>query len=243
MRVEDIDPPREIKGASQAILQTLAQLALVSDAPVLYQHTRIAVYEAEIERLLKKGLAFECRCSRRDLAPSGIHRGRCSPLAARRAPSIRFLVPAATVGFEDRWVGRFAQALHEAVGDVVLRRADGLIAYQLAVVVDDAYQSITDIVRGRDLLDSTPRQIALGAALGYPPLRYLHVPVVCGEDGQKLSKQRRAEGVDASDALAVLNQAARHLGLASAATDDVAAALAVWTAQWRDQNAQLVVST
>ncbi len=248
VRIEDIDPPREVKGASDSIIATLDALRLRSDLPVLYQHTRIGAYEQEIERLLRIGAAFECRCSRSDLVASGgIHRGVCVASSSNKTPAIRWRALAERVEYIDHCAGLFAQRLDVEVGDVVLRRADGLIAYQLAVVVDDAYQGITDVVRGDDLLDSTPRQIALGAALGYPPLRYLHVPVVRGANGAKLSKQNLADGVDATDPLAALAAAAKHLQLPSAASNDIDAALGLWTEhwsrRWRDQNAQLVVST
>jgi glutamyl-Q tRNA(Asp) synthetase len=232
LRIEDIDPPREVPGASRSIRHTLEELGLISDSPVLFQHTRLDEYQRVIDELLKRGLAFECRCSRSDLASSnGIHRGDCRASDPRRAPAIRWRAPQRRVEFVDRIVGRYAQRLDLDVGDVVLRRADGLIAYQLAVVVDDAFQGITDVVRGDDLLDSTPRQIALAEDLGLPPMRYAHLPVVRGNDGQKLSKQNLAEGVDASAPLDALNAAAAHLGLPPG-RDSIAATLASWVERW-----------
>lgn len=158
VRIEDLDPPREVAGAVEAQLRTLAAMGLQSDDPVLRQSTRGDIYQAALDLLLASGDAFACHCSRGDLAAAGgVHR-RCVGGARRHDPAIRFRVPPFTVvTFDDAIRGRIAQDVGEEVGDFVLRRADGLWAYQLAVVVDDAAQGITDVVRGADLrLDCPP---------------------------------------------------------------------------------------
>ena len=179
VRVEDLDPPREVAGAARAQLATLAAFGMTSDLPVVWQSGRHDRYASALERLLAAGTAFECRCSRSELASAGgIHR-RCVARDPARSPAIRLRVTdGSTVAFIDGLQGRIAQAVDRDVGDVVLRRADGFWAYQLAVVVDDAEQGITDVVRGADLLDSTPRQILLQRALGLPTPRYLHLPLI-----------------------------------------------------------------
>lgn len=191
MRIEDIDPPREVARAATALQQDLARLGLGADAPVLYQSTRHAAYQDALDRLCAGGHVFPCWCSRSDLAANrGRHMdGHC--LAARdhsRPPAIRLRVPDVEVVFDDMLQGQQRQNLRTAVGDFVLRRADGLWAYQLACVVDDAAQGITEVVRGMDIIDSTARQIHLQRLLGLPTPRYLHVPLVTDAQGRKLSK-------------------------------------------------------
>lgn len=210
--MEDIDPPREPPGAAQAILHDLDAFGLRSPEPVLWQSTQRPLHEDIIERLLIRGEAFECRCSRSDLAATaGIHRGRCRSTAAGAA-AIRLRAPDLMVEFDDRIQGKQAQHLFNEVGDFVLRRRDGLIAYQLAVVVDDAAQGITDIVRGCDLLDSTARQIHLQRVLGLPTPRYAHIPLLVDASGAKLSKQNLAPGACVETPVETLAQAARLLG-------------------------------
>jgi glutamyl-Q tRNA(Asp) synthetase len=233
VRIEDLDPPREIPGAADAQLRTLAAFGFVSDGPVLRQSDRGDLYRAALGQLLASGHAFVCHCSRSDLAASGgVHR-RCVPDARRTDPSIRFRVPDFTVlAFDDAIQGRIAQDVSGEVGDFVLRRTDGYWAYQLAVVVDDAAQGITDVVRGADLLDSTPRQILLQRALGLATPRYAHLPLVLDADGRKLSKSLAAVPVDAADPLPALHAAWLALGqsdaaLAGAATPDVLLARAL----------------
>lgn len=213
VRIEDLDPPREVPGAADAQLATLAAFGLRSDEPVLRQSERGAHYQAALDRLLANGSAFACHCSRSDLAASGgIHR-RCVARAPRADPAIRLRVPdGGLVAFEDGLAGRIEQDVASEVGDFVLKRADGFWAYQLAVVVDDAAQGISDVVRGADLLDSTPRQILLQRALGLPTPRYLHLPLVRDEHGDKLSKSSAALPVDADDPLPALRRAWRALG-------------------------------
>ena len=205
VRIEDIDPPREVPGAAQAQLDTLAAFGLHHDGEVAYQSRRGHLYQAALDRLLADGAAFECHCSRSALATAGgIHR-RCVPRHRRPDPAIRLRVPdGCAIAFDDAIHGRVAQRVDLAVGDFVLRRSDGLWAYQLAVVVDDADQGITDVVRGADLLDSTPRQVLLQHALGLPTPRHAHLPLLLGADGRKLSKSEAALPVSANDPLATL---------------------------------------
>lgn len=205
LRIEDIDPPRQVAGAADAQLHALASFCLRHDGVVVHQNARDDLYREALHRLIAQGMAFECHCSRADLAPTaGIHRG-CVATAPRPDPAIRLRVAAATeVAFDDLVHGRIVQDVEQDAGDFVLRRSDGLWAYQLAVVVDDAAQAITDVVRGADLLDSTPRQILLQQALGLPTPRYAHLPLLLGEDGRKLSKSDAALPVDLAAPLETL---------------------------------------
>jgi len=229
VRIEDLDPPREIAGAAMEQLRTLAAFGLHADGPVLRQSGRGDVYQAALDQLLASGAAFACHCSRSDLADDGgIHR-HCVAGAVRATPAFRLRVPpATTLGFEDGIQGRVSQDVSELVGDFVLRRADGHWAYQLAVVVDDAAQGITDVVRGADLLDSTPRQILLQRALGLATPRYAHLPLVVDAQGRKLSKSLAAMPVEAADPLPALRAAWQALGqVAIADVRSVAAMLDV----------------
>lgn len=231
IRVEDLDPPREMAGAAQHQLATLAALGLHSDGAVEWQSRRSALYQAALQRLLEQGKAFECHCSRGQLAATGgIHRA-CVGAARRPDPAVRLRVAeGAVVAFEDGLQGRFSQDVASDVGDFVLRRADGLWAYQLAVVVDGAAQGMTDIVRGADLLDSTPRQILLQQALGLPTPRYLHLPLIVDGDGRKLSKSDAALPLDADDPLPALAAAWLALGQDPAALREVADAASLLAA-------------
>lgn len=215
VRIEDVDPPREVAGAAEAQLAVLHAFGLHADGPVTRQSERGELYRAALERLLASGDAFVCHCSRGDLAGlGGVHR-RCVAGAARPDPAVRLLVPdGARVAFEDGLQGRVVQDVDREVGDFVLRRTDGYWAYQLAVVVDDAAQGVTDVVRGADLLDSTPRQILLQRALGLPTPAYLHLPVLLDADGHKLSKSLAALPLDPRAPLPALHAAWRVLGQA-----------------------------
>ncbi|WP_460710675.1 tRNA glutamyl-Q(34) synthetase GluQRS [Lysobacter terrae] len=223
VRVEDVDPPREVAGASQRQLQALAAFGLHSDEPVVYQSQRSELYEAALRRLLDDGLAFECHCSRTDLAASGgVHR-KCIAKARRPDPAIRLRVPDGTVvEFEDALQGPQQQDVSSEVGDFVLRRTEGYWAYQLAVVVDDGAQAMTDVVRGADLLDSTPRQIVLQRALGLPTPRYAHLPLVVDAAGRKLSKSEASLPIDPHAPLPALHAAWLALGQDAAAVEDAA---------------------
>jgi len=213
VRIEDIDPPREVKGAAAAQLRTLTAFGLEADGPVLYQSTRGERYRSALQQLLEQGDAFTCHCSRRLIAASGgLHRA-CPPGRSRPDPAIRLRVTDdSSVSFNDLIQGPQSQDVARAVGDVVLRRSDGMWAYQLAVVVDDAEQGVTHVVRGADLLDSTARQILLQQRLGLPTPQYAHLPLVIGRDGRKLSKSLAAQALDDADPIPALRAAWRMLG-------------------------------
>jgi glutamyl-Q tRNA(Asp) synthetase len=212
IRIEDLDPPREVPGAAAAQCRTLQAFGLESDEAIWYQSERADVYAGVLARLLEVGLAFECRCSRSYLATQGgIHR-RCVASDRMRPAAIRARVPAHTVQFDDAVQGRFGHDLAEAVGDFVLRRVDGLHAYQLAVVVDDAAQGITEVVRGADLLDSTPRQRWLQQCLGLPTPAYAHLPLALDRQGHKLGKSLQSLPLDADDPTPALRAAWAFLG-------------------------------
>lgn len=213
VRIEDVDRAREVPGAAEAQLRTLAAFGLDHDGEVAYQSRREHLYAAALARLREAGLAFECHCSRGDVAASGgVHRA-CRAGAHRPDPAVRLRVPDGSCeAFDDAVHGRYTQDVDREAGDFVLLRADGYWAYQLAVVVDDADQGITDVVRGADLLDSTPRQLLLQRALGLPRPRYLHLPLVLDADGRKLSKSRAALPVDDADPVPALRTAWSALG-------------------------------
>lgn len=228
VRIEDLDPPREVPGAAERQLRVLAAFGLDSDETVVRQSQRHALYQHALDRLIDQGRAFVCRCSRSDLAAvGGIHR-RCVTSSAEQksaAPqaAIRLRVnDGDIVAFNDAIQGPQAQDLAREVGDFVLRRADGYWAYQLAVVVDDADQGITDVVRGADLLDSTGRQILLQRALGLPTPAYAHLPLLLDAHGRKLSKSDAARPLDPADPLPALRAAWRALGQSTQALDAVA---------------------
>ena len=230
LRMEDIDPLREAPGAAAAILAALPAFGFMADEPVLYQSQRLAAYDAAFTRLQEAGAVFPCWCSRSDLAAGdGLHRdGRCvAPPDPGRAPAWRLRVPDVEIAFDDALQGPQRQNLRESAGDFVIRRVEGLYSYQFACVVDDAFQGITEVVRGCDLLDSTPRQVWLQRLLSLPTPRYLHLPLALDASGAKLSKSTQAHPVDPGDPLPALRRALAFLGL-PAADDarDVAALLA-----------------
>ena len=225
VRVEDLDPPREVPGAAEHQLRTLRAFGFEPDEPVMWQGTRGEAYRAALQPLLDDGLAFECRCSRSDVAAQGgVHRF-CAAGAAGRPAAIRARVPDIEVGFVDRLQGPQRQALAREVGDFVLWRVEGFASYQLAVVVDDAAQGITEVVRGCDLLDSTPRQLWLQRALRLPSPEYLHVPLALDEQGRKLSKTLASLPIDEDDPLPALRAAWAFLGQAPLAATRVDAFL------------------
>ncbi len=273
VRIEDVDSTRCLPGMDQLILQQLAALGLVSDQPPVYQRQRHARYQAALDLLVARKLAYPCACSRKDIeeacaaqgAPRArhgelIYPGTCrNGLHGRAARAWRMRIDARATAspdnaskscpeaiktiaidtdealhWTDRRLGAQSQNVAREVGDFVLRRADGLFAYQLAVVVDDADQHITHVVRGEDLADNTARQIVLQRALGLPPPSYLHTPLVLGANGEKLSKQNGAAALDTSAPLTALNAAAQALGL-PAQTGTLAHALSVWTGQWGER--------
>jgi glutamyl-Q tRNA(Asp) synthetase len=241
VRIEDVDTPRCIKGMDKVILQQLAAFGLVPDEPPVYQSQRSHLYQEALDRVIANQQVFPCSCSRKNVAaaiakanplakpkhgelvyPGTCKHGMTQQLAPDAQPSWRFI----THG-----------EVNAQIGDFVLKRADGCFTYQLAVVVDDALQGITHVVRGADLLDNTPRQIALQQALGYPTLQYLHTPLVMASDGEKLSKQNGAEALTTTNPLQTLNAAAKalHLTEQNCAIDK---ALSSWTNQWTIKRSQ-----
>ncbi len=282
VRIEDVDTPRTVNGATERILQQLQACGLVSDEPVVLQSQRSAMYRGALDHLVTANLAYPCCCSRKDIANALQHQGRprarhaelvypgtCrqglppghrvgqSPCAWRLrteyletnwalAPVVAAntainSVANGTICWHDRRLGPQQQHVRDEVGDFVLQRADGCFTYQLAVVVDDAAQGITHIVRGADLVDNTARQIQLQRMLDLPTPRYLHTPLVLGADGDKLSKQNHAQALDTGcpqSAQAALSQAAGVLGLpGSGPRVTIAESLACWVALWRAQKA------
>jgi len=239
LRIEDVDTPRNVTGAANGILATLAAYGFAWDGPVLWQSTRFAAYAAALERLLAAGLAYGCACSRKEIADSGSHPAIDGGLAypgtcrhglptGRTARAWRLRVDDTATGFVDRLQGRILQHLESDVGDFVLRRADGLFAYQLAVAVDDEFQGISDVVRGADLLASTPRQIWLQHCLGYATPRYAHLPVACNAVGEKLSKQTLAPALALGQAAAQLVRALDFLGQKAPTALAAAPVATVW---------------
>ena len=214
LRMEDIDPPREVPGSAAAILAALPAFGLVADEPVLLQSERRAAYDAAFARLREIDAVFPCWCSRSELAAAGPHRdGRCTSRPdPGREPAWRLRTPDVDIAFDDALQGPQRQNLREAAGDFVIHRVEGLYSYQLACVVDDAHQGITEVVRGSDLLDSTPRQIHLQRLLGLPTPRYLHLPLALDAQGRKLSKSSQAVPVDPADPLPALRRALEFLG-------------------------------
>ncbi len=229
IRIEDLDTPRNMAGAADGILHSLAAFGMESDGEVVWQSRRHALYEAALAQLAPR--VYPCGCSRREIADSvtgtrrgsdgaTIYPGTCrtglAPGKAARAWRLRVSDagdPGDCIAFDDRWQGPLRQCLSQEVGDFVLKRADGIWAYQLAVVVDDGAQGVTHVVRGADLLDSTARQIYLQRLLGLPTPRYLHLPLVRSAGGDKLSKQTGAAPLDGTKPLRELQQAAQFLGL------------------------------
>jgi glutamyl-Q tRNA(Asp) synthetase len=260
IRIEDADTERCLPGMGEHILRQLADCSLLPDEAPVWQTARTARYDAALARLQALGLAYPCGCSRKDIdealarlgRPHTRHGERVYPgtcrngLHGKPARAWRFATekfestqpsqPGGELCWTDRRLGGQCQHVSREVGDFVLRRADGPWAYQLAVVVDDAEQGVTDVVRGEDLADNTARQILLQRALGLPTPSYLHTPLVRGADGDKLSKQNGATSIDTATpeaALASLDAAARVLGLGAAQARTCAAALAGWVPKWR----------
>ncbi|WP_295476297.1 tRNA glutamyl-Q(34) synthetase GluQRS [uncultured Pseudomonas sp.] len=214
MRMEDLDPPREVPGAQAAILHTLETYGFEWDGPCVRQSERHEAYAQVLQRWFSQGLAYACTCSRKQLEPfGGIYPGTCRNLGhAPEGAAIRVRVPEVEYRFTDRVQGEYRQHLGRESGDFVIRRRDGLYAYQLAVVIDDAWQGINHIVRGADLLDSTPRQLYLQELLGIAQPRYLHVPLITQPDGHKLGKSYRSPPLPADQATPLLLRALRALG-------------------------------
>jgi glutamyl-Q tRNA(Asp) synthetase len=220
VRMEDVDPPRVVARAADAILRSLESYGLEWDGPVWRQGRRGDAYQSALETLSRAGRVYGCCCSRKriaDAAPVGVdgavYPGTCRGRPPRPGLARRLMAPDARIVFDDLALGRVACDMLRECGDFVLQRADGVFTYQLAVVVDDAEQGVNHVVRGADLLTSTPRQIVLQKALGYPTPAYLHLPVVLDRTGCKLSKQTLAAPLDDARPLPALLQAAHFLGL------------------------------
>ena len=248
LRIEDVDTPRTVPGAADIIMGQLQATGLHWDGDVIWQSQRGDAYQAAFDALAARGLIYGCGCTRREIADSAL-RGQAAPGAdgerpypgtcrhglppGRQARAWRLVMPDGLERFEDRWLGPQEQDVAQAVGDIALKRADGLWAYQLAVVVDDGFQGVTDVVRGADLLSSTARQRVLGRQLGLPPVRYLHVPLILDPaSGLKLSKQNGAPPIGTDAPLASLQAAWRALGFAPLAATDVETFLGQATARW-----------
>ncbi|HYC37487.1 MAG TPA: tRNA glutamyl-Q(34) synthetase GluQRS [Usitatibacter sp.] len=245
VRIEDVDETRTVPGAADEILRALESHGLRWDGPVVWQSRRTHLYAAALERLRGAGHIYRCRCSRREISDSALHGpegaiypGTCRALAiGNDVPGAdRIAVEGAPITFADRRLGRLSQVLSHETGDFVLRRRDGLYAYQLAVVVDDAEQGITDVVRGADLLWSTPRQVFLQRLLNAPTPRYLHIPVARNAHGEKLSKQTRAPALQAGAAVSTLRAGLSFLGQPEVDGDTVSEILAQATAAWNPGN-------
>lgn len=241
VRIEDVDGPRCAPGADQIILGQLAQCGLLPDEPPVWQSQRSALYDHALRRLIEAGQAYGCACTRKQIAEAAgpqprhgelIYPGSCRcGTQGRPVRAWRLRTDDQVVHWHDRRLGAQSQDVEHEVGDFVLKRADGLWAYQLAVVVDDADQGITDIVRGEDLADNTPRQLRLQSLLGLPRARYLHTPLVLGANGEKLSKQNGAAALDLADPVATLRAAAAALDL-SASGSSLAELLESAVRQW-----------
>lgn len=242
VRMEDLDPPREMPGAADDILYTLDAFALHWDGQVLYQSQRHRHYRAALDALIDCKLAYPCYCSRKAVHSQSprmgmdgpVYSGHCRTQATNagkktnKTPAWRLKVPAQIWGFNDAIVGHYQQQLAEDVGDFVLLRADGFWAYQLAVVVDDADQGITHVVRGQDLLVSTPRQQYLQHCLSLSTPCYAHLPLLTNAQGQKWSKQTQATALDVAHAETLLRQVLSWLGMPHAPAVDTLNDLLAW---------------
>ncbi|WP_079432759.1 tRNA glutamyl-Q(34) synthetase GluQRS [Zoogloea sp. LCSB751] len=237
LRIEDVDTPRCVPGAAEGILRTLERCGFEWEGPVVWQSARGGAYRDAFERLQAAGRIFGCACTRKEMADSALARdgtrrypGTCRDglPPGRAARAYRLRVPSGTLSFDDRVQGTIAEDVAADVGDFVLLRADGLFAYQLAVVVDDAEAGVTEVVRGADLLDSTCRQILLQRLLGYPVPAYAHLPVACNVAGEKLSKQTLARTVDGTDPARLLVDVLDFLGQRPPADLAASGLAAVW---------------
>ncbi|HEY0877278.1 MAG TPA: tRNA glutamyl-Q(34) synthetase GluQRS [Zeimonas sp.] len=252
LRIEDLDAPREMPGAARAIVDTLAHLGFRHDGEIVFQSRRDDAYRRAFRRLVAAGHAYPCACTRREIADSVLRAGearvdgekpypgtcRHGMPAGRAARAWRVRVDATPVRWDDRRAGARCDRLDEQVGDFVVRRADGQWAYQLAVVVDDDAQGVTDVVRGADLLDSTSRQLHLRRLLDLPAPRHLHVPVLVDANGAKLSKQTGAPAVDASRPIEALDAALAVLGLGRIGGDALERWWSLATERWANAQAR-----
>lgn len=250
LRIEDVDVPRTVPGADQVIMRQLTRLGMRWSGEVWYQSSRDAMYQAALDRLASTGQVYGCACTRREIAEAAQRAGmvghaqerpylgmcRQGPVQGRAPRAWRVRMRDGVVCFNDRWLGRQCHDVARETGDIVVRRADGLWAYQLAVVVDDIAQAVTHVVRGADLLSSTGRQFLLAELLGTEPPSVMHVPLVMDEaTGLKLSKQNHAPALDVSNPVAALNAAFVRLGFDAVYAADVDTFWAQATAQWANR--------
>ncbi|MHC0018202.1 tRNA glutamyl-Q(34) synthetase GluQRS [Acinetobacter pittii] len=233
VRVEDTDIPRIYPGSEEHILTSLEAFQFEPDAEIIFQKNRLDIYESVLDQLKKEGLIYACQCTRKMLGSNAIYAGTCRDLNLDfQGQAIRVKVQDQQICFDDQLQGHHCSNLQHDLGDFVLKRRDGIINYQLAVVVDDYLQGITHVVRGADLLDNTERQIWLGQLLGYPKLSYMHLPLAMNDQGQKLSKQNLAQALDLSKAPELLQKAILALGQPNVDLDQPRLMLKQAVAQW-----------
>ena len=233
VRIEDTDIPRIYPGSEEHILRALDAFQLEPDAEIIFQKDRLDIYEDVIQQLRQQGLVYACQCTRKMLGSNHIYQDTCRDLGlAFEHQAIRLKVEDVEICFEDRLQGRHCSELKKDLGDFVLKRRDGIMNYQLAVVVDDYLQGMTHVVRGADLLDNTERQIYLGQLLGYPRLNYMHLPLAMNDQGQKLSKQNLAQALDLTQAPQLLKQALQALHQAEVDLDTPDRMLQQAVVQW-----------
>ena len=234
VRIEDTDIPRIYPGSETHILRCIDAFGFEPDAPIIFQKDRLEIYDAVIEQLHQQGLVYACQCTRKMLGSNHVYQDTCRNLALDfQDQAIRLKVEDVEICFDDPLQGRHCSQLKQALGDFVLKRRDGIINYQLAVVVDDYLQGMTHVIRGADLLDNTERQIYLGQLLGYPRLEYMHLPLAMNDQGQKLSKQNLAQALDPKQAPLLLQQALSALGQPVVELDHPRVMLAQAIAQWQ----------
>ncbi|MEE2027363.1 Glutamyl-Q tRNA(Asp) synthetase [Shewanella oneidensis] len=234
IRIEDIDPPREVKGAADDILRTLEAYGFEWDDTVLYQSARTDAYQAKLDQLLAQDDAYFCQCSRKQIqAMGGIYDGRCHQLATpHQSGAIRLVNRAQVAEFTDNLMGKVVVDHDFATEDFIIKRSDGLYAYQLAVVLDDAHQGISEVVRGCDLIEASCRQLSLYQSLGLTAPQWLHLPLACLTPGFKLSKQNHAQAIDKQHPQASLNAALTFLGQSTVEPTSAAQMLAQAVAQF-----------
>ncbi|MFX1823852.1 tRNA glutamyl-Q(34) synthetase GluQRS [Acinetobacter sp. AS5] len=233
VRIEDTDIPRIYPGSEEHILRAMDAFQLEPDAEIIFQKDRLDIYEDVIQQLRQQDLVYACQCTRKMLGSNHIYQDTCRDLGlAFEHQAIRLKVEDVEICFEDRLQGQHCSELKKDLGDFVLKRRDGIMNYQLAVVVDDYLQGMTHAVRGADLLDNTERQIYLGQLLGYPQLSYMHLPLAMNDQGQKLSKQNLAQALDLTQAPQLLKQALKALHQAEVDLDTPQRMLQQAVAQW-----------
>lgn len=237
VRIEDTDIPRIYPGSEEHILRCIDAFQFEADDAIIFQKDRLGIYDSVIDQLHQNHLVYACQCTRKMLGSNHIYAGTCRNLNLPfEQQAIRVKVSDQEICFTDRLQGRHCSNLQQDLGDFVLKRRDGIINYQLAVVVDDYLQGMTHVVRGADLLDNTERQIWLGSILGYPKLEYMHLPLAMNDQGQKLSKQNMAQALDLNRAPELLQQAIRALHQPEVDLDTPAHMLRQAIAQWDIQH-------